>query len=290
MSRAVFILVTAFWLTMNVLLWQTEFGSRKNTGAVPVEIVWEKILTAADDSSLTVFHGGKLVGACHLQTQVSEEWSKIGDDNMPTGRPTKGRGYRLRLDGSVVVPELTNRFRFEGDLKLDKKRVWQDVNARLTMRPYTWEIHSVAADRNVHFSLRGGPAPINVVLRFSDLQNPAALTYQFLGPAAGDLAAEAGLAGNAPAMALRVDWDAREDSVRIGHTAVQVYRLHTRILDRYEVSAIVSRAGEILRVELPDEFVLENDRLSAAGESTGHPSRPRRYVAPFDAPGPELND
>jgi hypothetical protein len=71
---------------MNVLLWQTEFGSRKTGGAVPVPIVWEKILTAADDSSLTVYHDDKLVGSCHLQTEVGEEWSKVGDQNMPAGR------------------------------------------------------------------------------------------------------------------------------------------------------------------------------------------------------------
>jgi len=290
MSRAVFILVTAFWLTMNVLLWQTEFGSRRNTGAVPVQLVWEKILTAADDSSLTVFHNDKLVGACHLQTQVGEEWSKIGDDNIPTGRPAKGRGYRLRLDGSVVVPELTNRFRFEGDLKLDKKRAWQDLDARLTMRPYTWEIHSLAADGTVHFKLQGGPLPIDVVLKFSDLQNPAALTYELFGPAAGELASEAGLAGNARGMRLGVNWDAREDSLRIGHTLVQVYRLHTRVMDRYEVNAIVSRAGEILRVDLPEQFELVNDRLAATGEGAVRRPRKKVHAEPVEAPVPESND
>ncbi|HWD93004.1 MAG TPA: hypothetical protein VG938_11735 [Verrucomicrobiae bacterium] len=287
MSRAVFILVTGFWLTMNVLLWQTEFGSRKNTGAVPVRLVWEKILTAADDSSLTVFHGDKLVGACHLQTEVGEEWSKIGDDNMPTGRPTKGRGYRLRLDGSVVVPELTNRFRFEGDLKLDKRRNWQDVSARLTMRPYTWEIHSLAADQNLHFSLQGGLVPINMVVRFADLRNPAALTSELLGPMAGEVVEEIGGTGNPSAMALGVKWDAREDSLRIGHTLVQVYRLHTRLMDRYEISAIVSRAGEILRVDLPGEFVLVNDRLATTGEGAVRTPKTKVHARRLDAPVPE---
>jgi hypothetical protein len=290
MSRAVFILVTAFWLTMNILLWQTEFGSRKSTGTVPVEIVWEKILTAADDSSLTVFHSEKLVGACHLQTQVGEEWSKIGDDNMPTGRPVKGRGYRLRVDGSVVVPELTNRFRFEGDLKLDRKRVWQEVNARLTMRPYTWEVQSVAAERNLHLKLQGGPNPVDMVLRFSDLQNPVTLTYELMGPVAGELAAEAGLAGNARAMVLGIKWDAREDLIHIGHTAVQVYRLHTRFMDKYEVSAIVSRAGEILRVDLPGEFSLVNDRLNATGDEPVPKSKIKPHPKAFGAPNSQSND
>lgn len=266
MSRVVFILVAGFWITMNVLLWQTEFGSRKTGGAVPVPIVWEKILTAADDSSLTVYHDNKLVGACHMQTEVGEEWSKIGDQNLPSGRPGKGRGYRLRLDGSVVIPELTNRFRFEGDLKLDKHRAWQELNSRFTMRPLVWQIHSVAAEKNVQIRMDGGPTPFNLVVKFSELQNPTALTSKLLGASLGELAAEAGLAWNAPPMEVGVKWEANEDSIRIGRTSVQVYRLHTRLMDRYDVDAIVSRAGEILRVDFPGNFVLINDRLAAAGE------------------------
>lgn len=267
MSRAVFILVTAFWLTMNVLLWQTEFGSRQSGGAVPLGTVWEKILTAADDSSLTIYREGKLVGACHLRTGVGEEWSKISDENIPSGSPEKNRGYHLRLDGSVLVPELTNRIRFDGELKLDKDRQWQDVNARVTMRPVTWDIHSIAAEQKVHLRAEGGGVPFDLVLGLSDLQNPGVLIYKLLGPAASELAAEAGLQSaprGSPAPGLGVKWEAYEDTIHIGHTAVQVYRLHTRLLDRYDVNAIVSRAGEILRMELPNDILLSNDRLSAA--------------------------
>jgi len=271
MTRAVFILVTAFWLTMNVLLWQTEFGSRKGGGAVPVEVVWEKILTAADDSSLTVYRSGKLVGACHLQTEVGEQWSQIGDENMPSGLPKKNRGYRLRWDGSVVVPELTNRFRLEGDLKLDRKRTWQELNAQLTMRPYVWQVHSVAAEQTLHLKFDGNDGRSEMVLRFSDLQNPARLTYKLLGSSAGELAAEAGLAGNASTIALGVKWDAQEDTLRIGRTPVQVYRVHTRLMDRYDIDVMVSRAGEILQVNLPGGFVMSNDRLAATEGNMSHP-------------------
>jgi hypothetical protein len=269
MSRALFILVTAFWLTMNVLLWQTEFGSRKNSATVPVELVWDKILTAADDSSLTVFQNDRLVGACHMQTQVGEEWAQVSDENMPTGRPQKTRGYRLRLDGSAILPEVTNRIRFDGDLKLARKHDWEDVHLRVTMRPLTWEIRSSAADQNIRLKIDGGSEPVEIVLRFSDLHNPAALTYKLLGASSGDLVAEAGLAtvaGNASQVALGVKWDAREDSMRIGQTSVQVYRLHTRLMDRYEINLVVSRAGEILRADLPGGYRLINDRLSAVGE------------------------
>lgn len=269
MNRVIFILVTAFWLTMNVLLWQTEFGSRRTEGTVPVATVWEKILTAADDSSMTLFQRGKLIGTFHLRTAVGEEWSQVSDENVPSAPPDKNRGYRLRMDGSAVVPELTNRLRFESDLKLDKNREWQELSARVTMRPTTWEIHSVAAEKNIHLKMGGGGNAFNVVLNFSDLQNPGALTYKLLGPAAAQLSAEAGLPSmpnTTTTMGLGLKWDAYEDTLRIGHTSVQVYRLHTRLLDRYDVNILVSRAGEILRAQLPNDVLLLNDRLAAAGE------------------------
>lgn len=269
MSRAVFIVVTVFWVTMNVLLWQTEFGSRKTGGSVPVEVVWEKILTSADESSLTIYQQGRLMGACHLQTQVAEEWSQIGDENMPSGRPQKEHGYRLRLDGSAILPDVTNRVRFEGDLKFNGKREWQEVNARMSVRPMAWQVHSVAAEQSLRLMVQGDAAPFEVMLRFSDLRNPATLTYKLLGASAGDFASEAGLAtvaGNASSLALGMKWDAHEDLLRFGRTPVQVYRLHTRLVDRYEVNIFVSRAGEILRVELPGDYRLVNDRLAAAGE------------------------
>jgi hypothetical protein len=180
----------------------------------------------------------------------------------------------------VVIPELTNRFRFEGDLKLDKHRVWQELNCRLTMRPLVWQIHSIAAEKNLDIKMNGGPSPLDVVVKFSDLQNPVALTSKLLGATLGELAEEAGLARNTPVMELGVKWDAREDSIRIGRTSVQVYRLHTRLMDRYDVEAIVSRAGEILRVDFSGNFVLINDRLAAAGEGVRKKSETTRRPPP----------
>jgi hypothetical protein len=268
MSRALFILVTAFWLTMNVLLWQTEFGSRKNFGSVPAETVWEKILTAADDSSLTIYHHGKLVGAFHLQTEVSEVWSKIGDDNEPTRPPAKRGGYALQWDGTTVMPEWTNRLRFKGDLKLDKNRNCEELNSKVALRPMSWEIHTVAAERKIHLKMDDGQGASETVLQFSDLQNPVALASKLFGPSIGDAAGGLGLEmapQNASTAALGIKWDAHEDSIRIGHSPVQVYRLHTRAA-AFDVSLIVSRAGEILRMELPDGYLLVNDRMAITEE------------------------
>ena len=150
-----------------------------------------------------------------------------------------------------------------------------------------------AVEQNLHLKTEGGPSPFDIVLQFSDLQNPATLTYKLLGPAAGELAAEAGVTTaqrNASAIALGVKWDAHEDSIRIGRTAVQVYRLHTRFMDRYEVNMIVSRAGEILRVELPGDSMLVNDRLASAEAGSGRKPRTKAQNPPSETRVPGSHD
>ena len=49
--RITFLIVTAFFVTMNVLLWRSEYGARGHQGSpLPSELVWEKVLTSPDNS------------------------------------------------------------------------------------------------------------------------------------------------------------------------------------------------------------------------------------------------
>src|SRR5579864_5555149 len=98
-TRISLVALTAFWLTMNVLLWRAEYGGRPGMGSsVPVHVVWEKILTAPDSSSLTVFRQGKKIGFCHWITSVGEDLSKLSSNDMPPeGMVPKIVNYRLEL-------------------------------------------------------------------------------------------------------------------------------------------------------------------------------------------------
>ena len=62
-------------------------------------------------------------------------------------------------------------------------------------------------------------------------------------------------------IALGLRWTARKDWLQIGSSKTRVYRLQARLLDRYQAVVMVSRVGEILRVELPGEVTLVNDAL-----------------------------
>src|SRR5215471_17677370 len=141
LARVSFLLITLFWLTMNVLLWRREFGAdRAARSPVPVPLVWQKILTAPDSSSLVIIAQGRRVGICHWITAISEEWASVSEENVPSDMPRKVRGYRLRLEGSALVEAWTNRVRFEGNLRLDRNRQWQELSARLGLRPMVWEV------------------------------------------------------------------------------------------------------------------------------------------------------
>jgi hypothetical protein len=264
-SRAVFIVIVGFWLTMNVLLWRAEFSSRPSGNTpIPVELVWEKVLTSPDSSSLSVLHHGTKIGFCHWITNVGEEWANVSEENVPSGMPRPTRGHLVRLEGSTIVPELKSRIRFEGSMKVDANRAWQEMDARVSVRPVTWQIHSLASDQKVTLNVDTGGAHIEHTLKFSELRNPEVLLAEVLGPSVGEWLDQTGI----PLMLDRAlsssgtpKWEATEDSLWIGHHQARVYRVQARLLDRYQVSLLVSQVGEILRIELPDELVLVNDQL-----------------------------
>src|SRR5215831_13797977 len=154
LSRVVFVVVAAFCLTMNVLLWRKEFGSgTTGTTRVPVEVVWTRVLTSPDSSSLTIMHHGTKIGFCHWITNVGEEWANVSDENIPHGVPNPTRVHRMRVEGSAVAPEIKNRIRFEGSLKVNNHHDWEELNARVNVRPFTWQVHSVAAEQIARLSV-----------------------------------------------------------------------------------------------------------------------------------------
>jgi hypothetical protein len=274
LTRLAFILIALFWLTMNLLLWRAEFGSRvTGNSPVPTELVWEKILTSPDSSSLSIIHHRKKIGFCHWITSVGEEWAEVDEENIPTGVPATPRAHQLRLEGSALTPDLTNRIRFDGTLKVDARRAWQELDARLSIHLITWQIHSLAAQQTLRLTGQGDEGRFERTWRFSELRNPGALLGNLLGPIANEWLQQAtwpAAAQNPAAFDLGVKWEAFEDTLWIGHAPTRVYRLQTRLLDRYSIRLIVSRVGEIVRVELPDELVLANDQFAAFSTASRH--------------------
>ncbi len=112
-----------------------------------------------------------------------------------------------------------------------------------------------------------GEAKFRRVFKFSELQDPERLLGEFgIGWAdnlLSGLLRDLGMPGRAASPSLpSFKWEARNDWLKIAHSAVRVYRLQATFLDRYQAVLFVSRVGEILRIELPDAIILVNDQVA----------------------------
>jgi hypothetical protein len=268
-SRLTLIVLTLFWVIMNVLLWRSEFGGRDHTGSsVPVGVVWQKMLTAPDNSPLEISHHGLKIGDCRWATVLGQSMSSsraMTSDMPPEAMMEAPSDYRIDFEGSVALDNTPKRVRFDISVRFNTNHLWQDFRCRLTLRPTIWEIRSRVGEQAVHFWVQDESGRSERVLNFADLQNPEKIARQFELPlpvgVLGQLG-QFGRSGSTNSLSLGLNWEARNDWMTIGHTSVRSYRLQARLFDRYQVVILVSPVGEILRVELPDNVVLANDQLN----------------------------
>lgn len=263
-GRAFFVAVTVFWMVMNVLLWRSEYGSQTSS-SVPVESVWERILTAADSSAMQVYHHGQLLGVLRWSPTVIEsaEVNTNGIDNTSSGIEgmiQKAGGYRMELDGTLQLSgDASQRFRVNSTLELSTNRVWRELDIVVQQRRTSWHVGLRAADETIRLAWQDGEAKTEQTFRFADLSNPA-LLLEGLG-----VLAPFGLAPRALVEAPgtrgwsdRLKSTAVNDTLRVGNARLRVYRIQVRFLERFDAVLFISRAGELLKIELPDQIRLVN--------------------------------
>jgi hypothetical protein len=267
MSRFLFLIVAIFFVVMNVLLWRAEVTGRNKIGSpVPVQTVWQKILTAPDVSSLEIRHREKKIGFCRWIPTVPER--NITNDAPAAGDPLEGMvkeptGFEIDLTGNIALDEQT-RLRFSFDLNLATNQAWQQFNLQLNIRPMQWELHSVASEEKLRFVSEEGGRRQERLFKFKDLRNPEKVLGSIAGPLVPSLLGMMGLPMDLSQIqteAGRLKWEARNDWLTMGNARIRVYRVTLKFLEHYEISVLVSRVGEILRVELPEDVVLVNEAL-----------------------------
>jgi hypothetical protein len=263
-SRILFLAIAAFWITMNFLLWRAEYSSHGGGEPVPVELVWRKILTAPDATSLSIYQHGERSGFCEFSTSVETEMAKLDEDKPPPEGVVARAGYQIRLNGNTSLGEFTNRLRFDGRLSFSSNRQWREVNLKLSSHTASVEIHSLATNRTVHLKITSDGSLIEHDIAFADLEDPNALLRGFAGNFSGGLFGALDLPvlpqGSA-ALAQNIRWEARRDRLKVGNEPVSVYRLETHVLE-YSIVIYASTLGEILRVELPDGLTATLDEWS----------------------------
>lgn len=261
-------LVTSFFVVMNVLLWRSEFGARGHLGTpVPTQLVWEKILTAPDNSYLEIRHHGIKVGRAHWAPAVGEELltgKVISDEPLPEGMVKQPTGYTLDFDGTISLDEFS-RVSFDFNVKLDTNRNWRDLSIKLRLKPvFSWQLQASAEKETVSFSYEEDGETTVRIYTFAELQHPERLVRDLGGPTLSGVLGAFGMSlpqFNPASVTSGMAWEAENDRIKVGSTLIRVYRIEARLFDRYKAVLFVSPVGELLRMELPDEILLINDAL-----------------------------
>jgi len=249
---------------MNILLWRAEYSSHGGGEPVPVELVWRKIMTAPDASSLSIYQNGERSGFCEFSTSVEVEMAKLDEDKPPPEGVLASAGYQIRLSGNTSLGDFTNRLRFDGRVQFSAKRQWRELNLRLSSHAAAVEIHSFATNQTIHLKITNAGVVTERDFTFADLANPSALLGAFGASFSDGLLDALDLPfppEGTTAIAQNLHWEAHRDRLKVGSEPVSVYRLETRLLG-CSIIIYASTLGEILRVELPDNLTATLDQWS----------------------------
>jgi hypothetical protein len=253
-ARLTFFFIAAFWVAMNILLWRTEYGSHGGEISVPVDLVWRKILTAPDASSLTIFQDGQRSGFCEFSTSIEQAMATIDEDKPPPEGLVARAGYQIRINGNMSFGDFTNRVRFDGRIRFSSKRVWRELNLKLFSHFAVVEINSFATNQTVHLKTTSDGTLVERDFTFADLQNPNTLLRTFAGDFGSGFFDELNLPVTPQTsipLVQNLHWEAHRGRLMIDRELVNAYRLETHILGN-SIVIYVSTLGEILRIELPD--------------------------------------
>jgi hypothetical protein len=269
-SRLLLTAIVAFWLVMNYLLWRSQWEANTRIGnQIPVHVVWEKILTAPDNSSLDIYDHEKKIGLCHWTVSpgrpVTAENKSLSEDYAPDGALPPISGYDLSFEGNTALAG-TNRLRFEFTftLRLSTNESWEDFHFTLRLRPAVIDIRAMAATQKIFLRADDGGSVWQKTLKFSDLQHPESILGDIDNNDTLSTLTANGLSlppSSVVQLAQGVHWEAHEDWMQFGHSRVQVYRLETQVLGQH-LFVFISRAGEILWVEGPNKITFRNEAFS----------------------------
>lgn len=265
-QKIYFLVALVFFLAMNILLWRSQYGQEELALPLPVETVTRRLFSAADDSNLNILHRGAKIGYCRWSPQtLSVIPNRSGSRSaVPDGMISGITGYSMSLDGTVLLKEI-DHLRFNVAVELDTNFVWRSFRLRLSLSDWRLEAASIAEENTLQINLNHGDASQRKVYSMDELRDPASLFRRLGGGFLSQLWPITEMADTdtlSREIALGLDWVAYADREKLGDTTFPVYRLQTELLGDYRLRLFVLPSGELLRIALPDEFVLINEKLT----------------------------
>ncbi len=249
---------------MNALLWEEEYGARRSSVSIPLSAVWEKVLTSADRSVLNIRRDGRTIGTLEWTPSVVEP-VRTNDSVEIEGLVDQSEGYHIQavLRFFGTDPAL-GRLLIQGGADFAGDRSWRGLELRVDQRPRVWTLRATSGTGEVVLDMEEGRRHVEQRFQTRDLSSVGAL----LGPMAAFLPAPgtAGSSGSGGIPAEWLDrnlqWTAAQDWMKVGRSRVRIYKVTGRLGGALEAVAYVSRAGEILKVQLPDNLQLVSDALA----------------------------
>ena len=230
---------------------------------VPASLVWKKIMTAPDNSSLEILHYNERIGFCNWAVQAGETPLVTGkaesEEYLPEELTKTVTGYTVSLDGRASFGSNTV-VHINASLKLSTNENWQEFHAHLNLRPNTWDISANSIQQRLKLQVTDESGTWQRTFKFADLEDPDKLMQDLgIDPSLGMFSAMIpGGKNSFTSVANSVKWEAYADTMQFGHSRVGVYRLETRVFGQ-KIFIFVSKVGEILWVELPDKIVFRNE-------------------------------
>jgi hypothetical protein len=265
-SRLLVVALGVFWAAMSLLMWRTEYGNAAFSGTpLNPNVVWKKILTSPDSSSLAILHRGERIGFCHLIASVNQHLDTSSSTNLPEGLVRRIQGYNLDLSGTFTLPDEGLQMRFDGEMLLDQNFGWEEFDLQLIARPLTVKLKSDRRSGVVRLKVESPDFSLDRVLRLDQLGQPGTVLADLFGPAGPVLAEALPLVRpetESSILKRTMQWTARTDRIKIGQSTTQIYRLELKPMEGYQATILVSRAGEILKVQLPEKVILVNEALT----------------------------
>jgi hypothetical protein len=259
-SRITLIASALFWVVMNGLLWQAEWGDRFTSGSeLSPDLIWQKILDSPDSSVLSIRYQGRTLGSLEWHPSILE----VSRSNTTAieGMVSAPAGHAIRVSTRIHGSDSPlDRMMVLGTVELSSSNTWERLQVRVDQRPKSWEIQAEAGSDQIRMIYEEGRQRFEQTF---ETRNRAALQLM-LAPYLTALPSGF-IPNNAlshpESLARNVSIDARSDWMQIGRSRVRVYRLSARLPGQLEATAFISRAGELLRIQLPDRLQLVNDAI-----------------------------
>lgn len=265
MKRSIFLVLGAFCALMHGLLWRSEYIAETGGAPVPLDLVWGKMLTAPDNSSLEVRRKGSKIGFCRWIPNVGEgaaTGKTANEEPEPDGMVRMLSSYTLDLEGNVTPGEVSGRLRFHLRMEFGLRHTWNSFALEIGEKKGHWSIKASEADQKIKLAYHEERPVFEHILSFDDLRNPQKLMADLNLPWMPVIAAALPQTPFGKNASSGLHWECRQDWLRFGHSRMRSYRLKARLFDRYAVVLHVSRVGEILRAELPGDILLINEAIA----------------------------